>query len=318
MGNAGSSIEDLVMYGDLLELKKQLEKHQTTENNQQQEEYVEELNHGLLTAASVRDRPLQQLQCVLELLLDAGAEVNSIDAQGWTCLHHAVVAENLSLIPFLLKHHARAVRDIHGLLPQDLLGSESESSAQPIDVIRAQLSDMTESSDGFSLCFGNNRKHSDELNGKSWEHEYGTPVVLKYSSPEDSPLKAGYIQLLYHLPDQSFSSEPIYGNHMQLVKGSHRGVIQFDTADLPEYAACHFVYIACDPSMMRRKVVASTHALWLKQGISKFTLKVAGVLFHHSSRELDGCEFESSEDLKKYVVKQSSSDKIDPDPITVE
>lgn len=305
MGNTASSIEQLVMYGDVLELKQQVEKM----NNQEQDECSEQVNHGLRIAAGVRDRKIQQMQCMMELLLlQAGADVNSVDEHGWSCLHHACAVGNVDLVPFLIKCKAVVKRDQYGLLPQDLLPFEqAEPSTQTYDVIRAQLNDLLQPPSEYCLAFGNNKKHSDELNQVvCLQHEYGTPAVLKYSSPEGSTEK-GYIQLLFRPAGLAVEQQPVYGGHLPIVKGSHRGVVQFDTSQVPENAVCHFVYVACDPSMMSRKVVASTNALWLRSGVSQYTLKVAGELFHHSSKELDGQEFCSTEALSSFIQNRSGA-----------
>eukprot|EP00943_MAST-04B_sp_MAST-4B-sp1_P003795 g3795.t1 len=143
-------------------------------------------------------------------LLSKGADVNLIDNQGWTCLHHAAAAADLDVVKILLDNGARPFeRNVLGLRPIDYF-LDSRSLNIYKDAIKKGTEDL-----GPSLLVPTYVKHGDEL---KVEYAWG------------SSSSSAYIQFYAQSNKCLWKLRPRMGHYKYLPKRQHLTNTDTDTS----------------------------------------------------------------------------------------
>ncbi|OQR83756.1 hypothetical protein ACHHYP_14310 [Achlya hypogyna] len=236
----------------------------------------------------------QRLQCILELFLKHGVDVNAVDPQNnWTILHHVFVAQKTFVLPYLLGKGARPTRDLNGLAPVDYLPKSKHDH-----YVRGYLEvDLLEDDTAFpETC------HIEMLHDwKRDTHEHGELLHVKCRGAP------GYVQLIYHEGEDGMQEEAIFDQFIQV---ENEKTISFSTAHLPALAIVHVLYVACDKQMMHRQVKAADGPLVIQANVEKYIFTVNGETFHHANPVLDGMVFPTMREFQQFM-KMMKSDKLD-------
>ena len=281
MGSSYSTLEDMIMYGDIADVKDFLKEKQKDVKNK--EEGASHLIPILHRTCKLGNRPIQKLQTTLQLLLDHGVNVDGADHDGWTGLHHACSVGNVVLAHFLLARKATVSRTIHGLLPHDLLPLDTDIPTIQKPWFASLVMTLKSKSDDDDI----------KVSVRQEACEWGSPLLVHFNAKTD---QTGYLQLLYTHDNVTC----VYGAHIT-VSGTV-DTASFETSNLPERAVLNIVFVQCDVHLLHRAVLASTMGIPLGIGVAQYRMTVAGVVFHHTREALHEKEFESTEAFKEYMT----------------
>lgn len=300
MGSSLTKIQDLALYGDIMELKKELEQY-AAKNESNNARMNQDLGDILLQVVQVYNRPLQKMQCTIEILIRSGADVTVMNpSNGWNCLHYACSTGNIAYVPFLLQHETPVIRDVRGLYPQDVIPkrpSSSQTNSNTDVVFKTFYDHVLRLLQAASM--GTSRSVL-EVHSPTQTHEWGNPITVKYQLDPSEEMEGSYVQMIYHEEHQKFDTEPIRGPYRPC--SARAGLMRFPSTDLPVDAVCHFILISSDKSMMKRTIQSSTGALWLGKGVARYIFTVAGEVFRHPSAQLDHKTFKDPEEFRLFIA----------------
>ncbi|OQS05927.1 hypothetical protein THRCLA_20493 [Thraustotheca clavata] len=290
MGNSSSVLETVTSFADINDIKKALQESPDASSID-----VIKAFHACCYLSTT----CQRLQCILELFLKHGVDINAIDPENhWTILHHVFVAQKTFVLPYLLDKGAIIKRGLSGLAPHDYIPKSKHDH-----YIRQYLEKMNQQ-------LVENKQVEDETqcdiqivhDWKRDTHELGELLHVKCNG---SP---GYVQLIYHENDstEGYLEEAIFDQFIQV---ENEKSISFSTAHLPANAIVHVLYVACDKHMMHRQVKAADGPLRIRANVEKYIFKVNGEAFHHANPVLDGMVFPTMREFQQFM-KMMKSDKI--------
>ncbi|KDO27411.1 hypothetical protein SPRG_06998 [Saprolegnia parasitica CBS 223.65] len=294
MGNSPSVLESITSFSDINDVQKAL-----LETPDSAAIDVVQAFHACAYLATT----CQRLQCILELFLKHGVDVNAMDPQrnNWTILHHMFVAQKTFVLPYLLARGARPMRDVNGLAPHDYLHKSKHDHyvRAYLETTSSSLSEHPSSDPAFTEPCVVQIVHD----WKRDTHELGELLHVKCKGAP------GYVQLIYHENDspEGLQEEAVFDQFIQVEKEK---TISFSTAHLPAQAVVHVLYVACDKHMMHRQVQASDGPLSIQANVEKYVFTVNGEAFHHANPVLDGIVFPTMREFQQFM-KMMKSDKLD-------
>ncbi|KAH9129341.1 hypothetical protein AeMF1_000627 [Aphanomyces euteiches] len=288
MGNSTSVLDSVTSFADINDIQKAL---QATPDPTDEE--VIKAFHACCYVSTT----CQRLQCILELFLKHGIDVNVRDpATQWTILHHAFASQKTFVLPYLLAAGAKPNRDINGLAPIDYLAKTKYDH-----FVRAYLAQFPN-----NAVDNEHTKNCEIQILHDWKrdtHELGELLHVKCKG------SAGYVQLIYHENDsvEAMQDEAVFDQFINVEEGER--TISFSTSHLPELAVVHVLYVACNKQMLHRRVQATDGPIWMKANVEKYVFTVNGEAFHHANPILDGMVFPTMREFQQFM-KMMKTDKL--------
>ncbi|KAF0690212.1 Aste57867_18403 [Aphanomyces stellatus] len=304
MGNSTSVLESVTSFADINDIQKAL---QATPDPGDVD--VIKAFHACCYVSTT----CQRLQCILELFLKHGVDVNARDPETqWTVLHHVFASQKTFVLPYLLSVGAKHIRDLNGLSPLDYLPKSKRDHF--VRVYEQQCVDEAPNSRDDLPATGGDDEGTGAIVPSSpcevhilhdWKrdtHELGELLHIKCKG------SAGYVQLIYHENDSidALQEEAVFDQFIQ-VEGER--TISFSTSHLPAMAVVHVLYVTCDKQMMHRCVQTADGPLRMQANVEKYVFTVNGEAFHHANPVLDGMVFPTMREFQQFM-KMLKTDKV--------
>ncbi|ETW02233.1 hypothetical protein H310_05792 [Aphanomyces invadans] len=291
MGNSSSVLDSVTSFEDINDIQKALQASPDPTDVD-----VIKAFHACCYVSTT----CQRLQCILEMFLKHGVDVNATDpTTQWTILHHVFASQKTFVLPYLLAAGAKHSRDVNGLSPSDYLPKSKRDHF--VRIYMQQCDDvvvptaMTPAGESCEVQMVHDWKRD--------THELGELLHVKCKGT------AGYVQLIYHENDSidSLQEEAVFDQFIN-VEGGER-TLSFSTSHLPEMAVVHVLYVACDKQMMHRRIQATDGPLRMQANVEKYVFTVNGEAFHHGNPILDGMVFPTMREFQQFM-KMLKSDKL--------
>ncbi|RHY02068.1 hypothetical protein DYB36_005743 [Aphanomyces astaci] len=287
MGNSSSVLDSVTSFEDINDIQKALQASPEPTD-------VIKAFHACCYVSTT----CQRLQCILELFLKHGVDVNATDPiTQWTILHHVFASHKTFVLPYLLAAGAKSSRDINGLSPIDYLPRSKRDHF--VRIYMQQCIDGDAIPEALVMPCEVQILHD-------WQrdtHELGELLHVKCSGV------AGYVQLIYHENDsiETLQEEAVFDQFVN-VEGGER-TLSFSTSHLPAMAVVHVLYVACDKHMMHRRIQAADGPLRMQANVEKYIFTVNGEAFHHGNPVLDGMVFPTMREFQQFM-RMLKSDKL--------